>query len=151
MGDAHHGAGEAVQELLQPLDRLGVQVVGRLVEQQHVGFGQQQLAQRDATLLAARQRADLGVPRRQAQRVGGDLELGFSVVAPAGRDQGLELGLLGGELVEVGVRLGVGRVHRVELCQRFLDVGHGHLDIAAHVLELEVGEVVETVDSIYYT
>ncbi|MCI1710681.1 MAG: hypothetical protein LKM39_10580 [Chiayiivirga sp.] len=42
VGDGHHGAGEALQELLQPVHRFGVQVVGRLVEQQHVGLGQQQ-------------------------------------------------------------------------------------------------------------
>ena len=55
VGDGHHGAGEAHQELLQPFDRFGVEVVGRLVEQQHVGLGEQQLAERDAALLAAGQ------------------------------------------------------------------------------------------------
>jgi hypothetical protein len=42
-------------------------VVGGLVEQQHVGARQQQLAQRHAALLTAGQGADLGVPGRQAQ------------------------------------------------------------------------------------
>jgi hypothetical protein len=78
-------------------------VVGRFVEQQHVGLGQQQAAQRDAALLAAGQVADDGFPRRQAQRVGGDLELVLDVVGAGRRDDGLELGLFGGELVEVGV------------------------------------------------
>ena len=75
MGDRDHGAGVAGEELLQPLDRLGVEVVGRFVEQQHVRLLQQQPAQRDAALLAAGQLADHRVPRRQAQRVGGDFEL----------------------------------------------------------------------------
>ena len=79
VGDGHHGAGEALQELLQPVHRFGVQVVGRLVEQQHVGLGQQQAAQRHAALLTAGEHADLGVPRRQAQRVGGDFELVLGV------------------------------------------------------------------------
>ena len=71
VGNGHHGAGEAVQKLLQPLDGLCVQVVGGLVEQQHVGLGQQQPAQRDAALLAARQRADLGVKLgREASQLG---------------------------------------------------------------------------------
>ena len=69
----HHGARKFLQELLEPIDAFGIEVVGRLVEQQHVGLGQQQPAQRDAALLAARQIRDLGVPRRQAQRVGRDL------------------------------------------------------------------------------
>ena len=58
----------------QPADRLGVEVVGGLVEQQHVGRGEQEAAQRHAALLATRELVDDGVPRRQAQRVGGDLE-----------------------------------------------------------------------------
>ena len=73
MGNSHHGAGVALQKLLQPVHRFGVQVVGRLVEQQHVGLGQQQTAQGHAALFTTRQHADIGFPRRQAQRVGGDL------------------------------------------------------------------------------
>ena len=46
-----------VQEVLEPGDRLGVEMVGRLVEQQQVGRLQQQAAQRDAAPLAARQRS----------------------------------------------------------------------------------------------
>ena len=53
VGDGDHGAGEAHEELFQPFDRFGVEVVGRFVEQQHVGLCQQQLAQRDAALFAA--------------------------------------------------------------------------------------------------
>ena len=39
VGNRHHGARKAREELLQPIDRLGVQVVGGLVEQEHVGLG----------------------------------------------------------------------------------------------------------------
>ena len=42
-----------LQERLEPRHRFGVEVVGRLVEQQQVGLLQQQAAQRDAALLAA--------------------------------------------------------------------------------------------------
>ncbi len=84
VGDGDDGAREALQELLEPVDALGVEVVGGLVEQQHVGLGQQHAAQRDAALLAARELADHRIPRRQAQRVGGDLELQVGVLA-AGR------------------------------------------------------------------
>ena len=41
------------QEALEPRDRLEVEVVGRLVEQQHVGLAQQQLREREAHLPAA--------------------------------------------------------------------------------------------------
>jgi hypothetical protein len=98
VGDRDDGAGEALQELLEPVDRLGVEVVGRLVEEQHVGLGEQHAAERDAALLAARELADDRVPGREAQRVGGDLELQVGVLAAGGGDLRLELGLLGGEL-----------------------------------------------------
>ena len=115
-----HGAGKLLQELLEPVDALGVEVVGRLVEQQHVGLRQQQPAQRDAPLLAAGQRGDLRVPRRQPQRVGGDFHLHVAVGAARGDDR-LVLRLLGGELVEVGVGL---RVRGVDLLEPLLRAEH---------------------------
>ncbi len=118
MGDRDDGAGEVLQELLQPFDRLGVEVVGRLVEQQHVGLGQQQAAQRDAALLATGELADLGVPRRQAQRVGGDLRAGAPGVRVAGGEDAFQALLLRGQLVEVGAFLGVGGVDLFELLLR---------------------------------
>ena len=66
VGDGDHGAGEADEELLQPLDRFGVEVVGRFVEQQHVRFFEQQLGQCHTALFAAGQVADHGIPGRQA-------------------------------------------------------------------------------------
>ena len=57
VGDRDDGAGVLLQEPLEPLDALGVEVVGRLVEQQQVGPAEQQPAQRDAAALAAGQRA----------------------------------------------------------------------------------------------
>ena len=46
VGHRDHGAGKAFEKLLEPLHRQRVEVIGRLVEQQHLGFGQQQPAQR---------------------------------------------------------------------------------------------------------
>ena len=110
VGDGHYGAAEAFEEHLQPLDRFGVQVVGRLVQQQHVGLGQQQAAQRHAAFFTTRQQADLGVPGRQTQRIGGDFQLVLGVGAGGGND-GFEFGLLGGQRVEVGVFFAIGDVH----------------------------------------
>ena len=50
----HHddGAGIVAQMVLEPGDALGIEMVGRLVEQENVGLGEQQLAERHAALLA---------------------------------------------------------------------------------------------------
>ena len=56
VGDDHRAAGVAGQELLQPADGEDVEVVGRLVEQQHVDAAHQHLRQEDAQLETARQR-----------------------------------------------------------------------------------------------
>src|SRR5213083_30759 len=45
VGDRHDRARIFLEEALQPRHRLGIQVVGRLVEQQHVGLGEQQPAE----------------------------------------------------------------------------------------------------------
>ena len=57
VGDRDDGARVLLEEALQPLDRLGVEVVGRLVEQEQVGVLEQQPAERHAALLAAGQGA----------------------------------------------------------------------------------------------
>ena len=46
--DYDHRLSSLDQEVFQPLDRLDVEVVGRLVEQQYVGLFQKQLGQLDA-------------------------------------------------------------------------------------------------------
>ncbi len=134
MGDGDDGAGEVVEELLQPGHRFGVQMVGRLVEQDHVRLGQQQAAQRDAAALAAGQLGDVGVPGRQVEGLGGLVQDHVEVVAVAGGEDAFQLMLAGGELVEIGVRLGVGGVNLVQLGLRVGDVRHCFLDVAAHRL-----------------
>ncbi len=62
--DRDDRAGKFLEETLEPGDGLGIEVIGRLVEQQHVGIRQQQAAQGDAPALAARQRLHARVPRR---------------------------------------------------------------------------------------
>ena len=53
--------GSDFEERLEPEDRLDVQVVGRLVHQQHVGLAEHHARHRDAHLPAARERADVAV------------------------------------------------------------------------------------------
>ena len=126
VGNGDHGAGKFLQELLEPVDALGIEVVGRFVQQQHVGLRQQQAAQRHPALLAAGEVGDLRVPRGQAQRIGSDLELMLHVAAAGGEDR-FVLGLVGGELIEVGVGLGVGGVDLLQLFPGFEDLAQPFL------------------------
>ena len=64
VGYRDHGAGVLFEKALQPRDRFGVKMVGRLVQDQHVRRGQQQLAKCHTPALAAGQGRDLAVPRR---------------------------------------------------------------------------------------
>ncbi|MNG89271.1 hypothetical protein D3C79_481300 [compost metagenome] len=134
VGNGYHGAREVVQEALQPGHRVGVQVVGRFVQQQHVGGRQQQAAQGHAALLTTGQVLDACVPGRQAQGVGGNVQLALQVVAVGGLQDGFQLGLLGGQLVEVGIRFGVGRVDLVQARLGVLDHADRFLDHFTHGL-----------------
>ena len=139
MRDGHHGAAKALQKLLQPLHALGVQVVGRLVQQQHVGLAQEQLAQRHAALFAAGEVFDHRIPRRQAQRVSGNFELVLAV-GTGGGDDGLQLALFLAQRVEVGVRLGVGGIDFIQPCTRIVHFFHRLFHGLAHgVLGVELG------------
>ncbi len=111
MGDQQQGAVEVEQQLLEQLQGLDVQVVGRLVEHQHVGRLGEQLGQQQAVGLPARERLDrLADPLRGEEEV---LQVAHHVsVAAAHRDPVAALGhvvvdaLLGlepaAQLVEVG-------------------------------------------------
>jgi hypothetical protein len=61
VGHRHDGALVLLEVALEPRDRLGVEVVGGLVEQQQVGRGEQQPAERDAAALAAGELRHVGV------------------------------------------------------------------------------------------
>src|ERR1700726_2098964 len=59
MADDHGAAGEILQRLFERAQGVDVEIVGGLVEQQHVGAGLEHLGQMNAVALAARQCADL--------------------------------------------------------------------------------------------
>ena len=103
MGHGDDGARVVLQRPLEPGDRLGVEVVGRLVEEQQVRLGEEQPAQRDPAPLTARERPDVGVARREPQGVHGDLEGAVELPGAGGVDLGLQVGLLGQQGVDVGV------------------------------------------------
>ena len=58
MGDQHDGRVELDERLLEPLQRLDVEMVGRLVEQQHVGAGGERAGERGARQLSAGERVE---------------------------------------------------------------------------------------------
>ena len=118
VGDGDDGAGVLLQVLLQPRDALGVEVVGRLVEQQQVGRLEQQLAQRDAAALTTGEHGDVGVAGRAAQRVHRLLDAGVELPAVGVLDHLHELALLGQQRVEVGVGLAHRRADLLEAGQR---------------------------------
>ena len=98
--------GYALEVALEPLHRLGVEVVGGLVEQQQVGLLEQQLAQRDPAALATGEVVDQRVGRRAAQGVHGLVEPAVEVPGVGVVEVGLQVAHLGEQLVEVGVGVG---------------------------------------------
>ena len=91
MRDDDDRAGVLAQRLLEPLDRFGVEVVGRLVQQQQVGLFQQGHAQGHAAPLAAGELSHRHVVGRQHQRVGGDVHQPVRLPAVDGVDLVLQL------------------------------------------------------------
>ena len=119
--------GKSRRCFFQPGDRLGIEVVGRLVEQQQVVVFEEQLGQRHAALFAARQRRNIGVARRAAQRIHRHLDLAVKVPQVLGVDDVLDRGGLLGVLVRV--------VHhqRIVFVDQRLVLGNAQHDIAEHV------------------
>ena len=125
-----------VQKVLEPGHRFGVEMVRRLVEEQQVRRLQQQAAQRDAATLAARERRDVGVGRRQPQRVHRVLELRIEIPGAGGVDRVLHARLFLEHLVHLLGRqlLAELRVDLVEARQQRADRRDAFLDVAEHVL-----------------
>ena len=136
MRDGHDGAGVLVQELLEPEDRLGVQMVGGLVKEQQVGSLEQETAEGHAAALAAGEDRDRRVRVRTLQGVHRLRELGVEVPAVGGVDLVLELAHLGHEGVEVSVGVGHLGAHLVEALDLGKQVAKGQLDVLANGLVL---------------
>ena len=135
VGDGHHRSGEIMKEALQPGDRFRIEVVGRFVQKQHIRRAQQQLAQRDPALLAAGQLGDIGLARRHAKRVHGDLGLALEVPAVDGVDLFLKLGLLGDDLVHlvIGQLFGKPCADLVEPVHELLRLAKAGQDVAGDI------------------
>ncbi len=107
MRHENDAAGVVLEEAFQPGDAFGVEVVGRLVEEQNVRLRQQQTRQRHAALFAAGELGHIGVARRAAQRIERLLDLGVEVPQVERIDLVLErrhfvgglFGVIGGDFV----------------------------------------------------
>ncbi len=75
MGDGHDRARVLLEVPLQPGDRFGIEVIGWLVEQQQVRPLEENLAEGDATALAAGKGGGHGIGRRQPHGVHGDFNV----------------------------------------------------------------------------
>lgn len=131
MRDGQHCTLVVMQEVLEPQDRLGVQVVRGLVEQQQVGSLEQQLAQGHATALAAGKHVDRHVGIGQLQGVHGLADLGIDIPAVGGVDLVLELSHLGHEGVHVAIRV----AHLLADLVEAIDLGDHIAKRHAHVLD----------------
>ena len=106
-------------------------MVGRLIQQQHVGLREQQLAQSHATFFTTGEVADHGLPWGQAQCICGDFKLVFTIGA-CGSDDSLEFALLGREFVKIGVGLCIGRVNFFQTVFSGQYVAHATFHRLAH-------------------
>lgn len=91
----NHGAGKIQQQILQPDNGIHIQVVGWLVQQQHMGAHDERLRQGHAFDIAARQRADARLPV-QPELVQGSVHTLFPLPAIVCLDlrlQGIQIAL----------------------------------------------------------
>ena len=125
MGNDHHGLGVVHQKILQPFDRFDVEVVRRLVQQQQVGFLQQQFGQLDAHAPSARELG--GLPRKVRALEAQSQEDALYVFLVIGEVHGIEfLGngrhLLDQAHVRLAFVVGAGRKLFVERCNPPFDL-----------------------------
>ena len=110
VGNEEKGSGPGGELLLEPGDRVDIEVVGRLVEDQHVGFGEEQAGQRHAHAPTTRELADgtvaVGVLKSETgENLAG---VGLEGVAAHRLVLALDLAVLGEQrVVGVGVRRSV--------------------------------------------
>ena len=134
MGHGNDRALVTREVLLEPVDRVGVKVVGRLVEKQDGRLLQQQPRERDAAALAAGKRVDNRLARRTAQRVHRLLHHRRHIPRTEAVDFLLKLRLFVGNRI---LRLVVGGIGEfvptgVVRCGEIGEVLHALLDARAH-------------------
>ena len=128
VGDGDDGAFVLLQVLLEPVDAFGIEVVGRLVEEQYVGFLEEEAAEGHAAAFSAGEVLHQLILVGAAQGVHGALELLVEVPGVVLFQQFGELALAGDELVEVGIGFGEGVVDLLVFLEHVDDFLDGLLD-----------------------
>ena len=137
MRDQHDGGAELADGALQPLDRVEVEMVGGLVEQQHVGPRHQRPGQRRPRQLAAGESAQRAreLLLSDAEAAQHPLEPGAPGVAAGALQLRVRL-LVGGEHLGPGVAAGHPRLEVGEVALGLLGARHALGDV---LLEGELG------------
>src|SRR5581483_1928063 len=126
--DCDHRALVIGEEALEPRDRLGIEMVRRLIEQKQIGRGEQQPAEGDATTLSAGERVHVTIAVGQAQRVHRMVEMLLELPRVGAVDPVLHDRLLSEERVEVRVRLGELRRDGVKAVEEVAQLANAVLD-----------------------
>ena len=114
MGHGNDGAGVVLERAFQPGDRLGVEMVGGLVEEE-VGLGEEETGHGDTSNLAAGKVLNAPVAGWGAEGIHCDLDRALEIPGTGGFDLGFEVGLLGTEFLVVSVGIAPGGEHLVVL------------------------------------
>ena len=136
MGHRHYRPRKFRQIPLQPRHALGVQMVSGLVEQQHVGFFQQNPAERHAPLLTARKIRHLRFSRREAKRIHRDLDLPVQLPQIRRVDLLLHAALIVEQLFHLYVAHWIRKLHRdlLELSEQIALRLHRFFHVLEYVL-----------------
>ncbi len=131
-----HAAVITGERALEPGDRIRIEVVRRLVQQQQVRVRQEQPAERDATALAARQGPGVLFAGRQPQGVHGVVDLAVEIPKTLRLDLVLRLLEVSVQLVHLALRERLAELRRQLLValQDGAPVRDAFLDVAPHVL-----------------
>ena len=134
--DGENGTRVLVEELLEPQHRLGVEMVGRLVQKQQVRSLKQQTAQRHAPTFAARENVHRHIGVGALQRIHRLGKLAVQIPSVDRVNRVLQLAHFRHERVEVGIGLGHEAADLVETVDLRLHVAERELDVAEHSLVL---------------
>jgi len=147
VGDRHDCAGVVAEETFEPVDRLGIEVVRRFVEEQQIGAAEQEAAERDPSAFAAGQHRHISVVRRATQCVHRDVDVALQRPRVGCGDLVFEDGLLLADLVVVGIGVGPLGHHLVVLVDDALYLGDAVHDVALDVLfGIELGLLCQVTD-----
>ncbi len=134
VGDGDDGALVVTQEPLEPRHALGVEVVGRFVEEEQIGSAEQESAQCDPASLPSAERGDIGVLGGKPQGVHGDLDGALEIPRSRRLDAAFEVCLPVTEGLVVGVRVGPPGEYLVVLGEQSGDLPDAVEHVAADIL-----------------